>query len=95
MKVTNLIRLMGLAFLVIIAISLYEGLIRVSSGAARAAAKTSADIPSGKPEAAIDLATREGVNLVKGEWRYSDTKIVEVDFRGPGADRQPTGSAVR
>ena len=95
MKVTNLIRLMGLAFLVIIAISLYEGLIRVSSGAARAAAKTSADIPSGKPEAAIDLATREGVNLVKGEWRYSDTKIVEVDFRGPGADRQPTGSAVK
>ena len=34
-----------------------------------------------KPEAVIDLATRAGVQLVRGEWRYSDTKIVEVDFK--------------
>ena len=26
---------------------------------------------------------------MKGQWRYSDTKIVEVDFRGPGVDKQP------
>jgi gluconolactonase len=44
------------------------------------------------PLATIDLATREGVRLVKGEWRYSDTKIVEVAFVTPGADGQPTGS---
>ncbi len=47
------------------------------------------------PEASVDLATREGVELVKGQWRYSDTKIVEVDFKGPGADGQPTGAPVR
>jgi len=95
MKVTNLIRLLRLAFLVIIAVSLYEGLSNVSGRAATTPAKTSADVPGGKPEASIDLATRDGVHSVKGEWRYSDTKIVEVDFRGPGADSQPTGSAVR
>src|SRR5438093_10406355 len=44
-----------------------------------------------KPEVTIDLGTKEGVQLVKGEWRYSDTKIVEVDFKAAGADGQPTG----
>ena len=51
--------------------------------------------PTGKPEATIDLGTTAGIALVKGAWRYSDTKIVEVDFRGPGADKQPTGAPVR
>jgi gluconolactonase len=53
------------------------------------------DVPSSRPDASIDLATVEGVKLVGGEWRYSDTKIVEVDFRAPGADSQPTGEPVR
>jgi gluconolactonase len=51
--------------------------------------------PAGKPEAVIDLAMRDGVALVKGQWRYSDTKIVDVDFRGPGPDGQPTGAPVK
>ena len=51
--------------------------------------------PSGKPAAVIDLATDEGAKLVKGEWRYSDTKIIEVDFKGPGPDKQPTGAPLR
>ena len=42
-----------------------------------------------KPDAVIDLATKEGVETVKGQWRYSDTKIVEVDFKAPGPDGQP------
>ncbi len=53
------------------------------------------DPPEGRPEAVIDLATVEGVRLVKGEWRYSDTKIIEVDFKGPGADGQPTGGPIK
>ena len=52
-------------------------------------------VPNGRPEATIDLATEEGVRLVKGQWRYSDTKIIEVDFLGPGKDGQPTGSPVK
>lgn len=52
-------------------------------------------LPNGAPEASVDLATDEGVKLVNGQWRYSDTKIVEVDFRGPGPDGQPTGAPVK
>ena len=52
-------------------------------------------VPDGKPEATIDLATDEGARLVKGQWRYSDTKIIEVDFRGPGPDSQPTGAPIK
>ncbi|MGE5219454.1 MAG: SMP-30/gluconolactonase/LRE family protein [Chloroflexota bacterium] len=42
-----------------------------------------------KPEARIDLASKQGAQLVKGEWRYSDTKIIETDFKAAGADGQP------
>ena len=31
----------------------------------------------------IDLQTKEGVAAVKGEWRYHDVKIVEVEGTGP------------
>ena len=46
-----------------------------------------------KPEATIDLASRDGVQLVQGAWRYSDTKIIEIDFRAAGADGQPGSTA--
>jgi len=60
-----------------------------------ASIQTSAETPAGPAKATVDLATREGVALVKGQWRYSDTKIIEVDFTGPGADGQPTGRPVK
>ncbi|MCI0446282.1 SMP-30/gluconolactonase/LRE family protein [bacterium] len=53
------------------------------------------EISAGQAAATIDLATADGVQLVKGQWRYSDTKIIEVDFKSPGADGQPTGEAVK
>src|SRR5688572_25860391 len=53
------------------------------------------DVPSGKPEASIDLATAEGAKLVKGQWRYSDTRIVEAEFKAAGFDNQPTGNPVK
>jgi gluconolactonase len=58
-------------------------------------AQASLDPPTGSPEATIDLTTAEGVRLVRGEWRYSDTKIIDVDFRAPGPDGQPTGGPIR
>lgn len=61
----------------------------------QAMAQTSADTPKGQPEATINLATADGVKMVKGEWRYSDTKIIEIDFKGPGPDNQPTGAPVK
>src|SRR5213595_3939309 len=60
--------------------------------AGRAFAGTNADAPTGKPDASIDLAREAGVALVNGQWRYSDTKIIEVDFKSPGPDKQPTGA---
>jgi gluconolactonase len=74
-------------FLLIIAVGLLSG--------SRSFAQTTADTPKGQPEATINLATVEGVKMVKGEWRYSDTKIIEIDFKGPGPDNQPTGAPVK
>jgi gluconolactonase len=53
------------------------------------------DPPFGRPDAVIDLSTREGVELVKGLWRYSDTKIIEVDSRGVGPDLKPSGASIK
>src|SRR3954451_3261196 len=52
-------------------------------------------IPNRTPDATIDLATTTGTQLVTGEWRYSDTRIVETNFRAPDANGQPTGAPVR
>ncbi|MBW4632627.1 MAG: SMP-30/gluconolactonase/LRE family protein [Iphinoe sp. HA4291-MV1] len=57
----------------------------------RVTAQVTQDAPAGRPEAIINLAIPEGVQLVKGQWRYSDTKIIETDFRSPGADRKASG----
>ncbi|MGH7232594.1 MAG: SMP-30/gluconolactonase/LRE family protein [Nitrospiraceae bacterium] len=48
-----------------------------------------------KPDAVVDLMTDEGVALVKGQWRYSDAKIVEVDHHSPGPDLGPSGAPNR
>jgi len=62
------------------------------------AAAFAAAPPAPAPEHAavvVDLATDEGARLVQGQWRYSDTRIVEVPFRAAGLDGQPTGAAVQ
>ena len=53
------------------------------------------DAPNGSPDASIDLASNEGVKTVNGQWKYSDTRIVETSFNAAGADNQPTGPVVR
>src|SRR4051794_2126079 len=53
------------------------------------------DVPSGTPKASVDLATAEGVRTVKGQWRYSDTRIVDAEFRAAGPDNQPSGDCVK
>lgn len=53
------------------------------------------EAPGGKPEASLDLTTIEGTKTVKGTWKYSDTRIIETDFKSAGADNQPTGNAVK
>src|SRR6516165_6747414 len=51
--------------------------------------------PYGRPDATIDLRTREGTQLVQGQWHYSDVKILEVESQGPGADLKPSGKPVK
>jgi len=51
--------------------------------------------PFGRPDTLVDLRTIEGVRLVKGQWRYSDVKIVEVEHRGPGPDLRASGPPTR
>ena len=75
------------AFL-ILSVLIISGLVSI------AGAQTQLSVPTGRT-ATIDLQSVDGVRQVKGEWRYSDTKIVEVDFTGPGADGQPTGAPVK
>lgn len=91
MSTRNLIALMRVVLILVIASSLYAGW----SSAGSEAMETNATVPAGKPEASIDLSTAEGVQAIKGNWRYSDTRIVEVDFRSAGSDSQPTGAPVR
>lgn len=49
----------------------------------------------GRPDAIVDLRTRDGVALVSGQWRYADARVEPVDFRSPGADLRPSGVHVK
>lgn len=53
------------------------------------------DPPFGRPDAVVDLASREGVQLVKGHWRYHDVKIVDADSRAVGPDLKPSGNPIK
>src|SRR5436190_3593520 len=50
------------------------------------------DPPFGRPDAVVDLASHEGVQLVKGQWRYHDVQIVDAESRSVGTDLRPSGS---
>lgn len=39
------------------------------------------DFPATPAAATVNLATSDGVSLMHGQWRYSDTKIIETDFK--------------
>jgi len=61
----------------------------------RAAAQTIQDPPFGRPDAVVDLAARDSVQLVKGQWRYHDVKIVDADSRAVGPDLKPSGDPIK
>ncbi len=55
----------------------------------------SPSIPPHVPDAIVDLATREGVALVRGVWRVAPADVIEVEHRDPGPDRRPSGAPNR
>ncbi len=60
-------------------------------GSSSAYAQVTSDAPGVRPDAIVDLKTDEGIALVKGQWRYSSAKVVDVDHHSPGADLAPSG----
>jgi gluconolactonase len=54
-------------------------------------AQVTGDAPGVRPDAIVDLKTDEGIGLVKGRWRYSNVKVIDVDHHSPGADLAPSG----
>ena len=58
---------------------------------ASARAQVTADAPAVRPDAIVNLATEDGAALVRGQWRYSDAKIVEIDHHAAGPDLRPSG----
>ena len=45
----------------------------------------------GRPDAIVDLQTKDGVAVVGGEWRYSDARVEEVPFVELGSPDDPLG----
>jgi gluconolactonase len=43
----------------------------------------------GRPDAVVDLQTREGAELVGAEWRNADARVTEIDFVEVGPDLGP------
>src|SRR3954451_24428202 len=49
------------------------------------------EILPGRPDAIVDLQTREGAALVGSEWRYSDATVREIEFVELGSPEDPLG----
>ena len=54
-------------------------------------AQVTGDAPGVRPDAIVDLKTDDGVGLVKGQWRYHNVNIIDVDHHSPGADLAASG----
>ena len=61
-------------------------------GLLRAEGQSIQDPPFGRPDAVVDLASRDGIGLIKGQWRYHDVTIVDADSRAVGPDLKPSGA---
>src|ERR1041384_8867461 len=47
------------------------------------------------PDAVVDLRTPTGIARVSAQWRYSDTRIQEIEHRSVGADLKASGPTNR
>ena len=76
----------------IVGLALCAVTVSASVASAQHAVRTALD---GRPDAIVDLRTREGAALVNGQWRYADARVEPVDFKGPGADLRASGAPVK
>jgi gluconolactonase len=49
------------------------------------------EVLPGRPDAIVDLQTDAGVRLVRGQWRYADARVEEIDFVELGSVQDPLG----
>jgi gluconolactonase len=62
-----------------------------TAGLAAAPAGTRGPL-DGRPDAIVDLDTREGMELVRARWRFRDAAPTRTSFRAVAADLTPTGA---
>jgi gluconolactonase len=74
---------------------LLAALAAAASPAVAGVARSPLSQEEARPDAIVDLATREGASLVSGTWRYSDARLVEIESPGVGPDLKPSGAPVR
>jgi len=48
-----------------------------------------------RPDAVVNLASRDGAALVGARWRYADARIAEIESPGAGPDLRASGPLVR
>ena len=49
----------------------------------------------GSPDAVANLRAREGIDLVKGQWRFSAARTLEAAFKAPRPDLRPAGEPIK
>ena len=52
------------------------------------------ELMPGRPDAIVDLQTSPGLELIGGQWRYSDARVEEIDFVSVGHPDDPLGPGV-
>jgi gluconolactonase len=76
-------------------IMLWSTFLLLVPGSARGQAWAAQEPPYGRPDAVVDLRSKAGVELIKGQRKYSDVRIIETDFRAPGSDLKPSGKPIK
>jgi gluconolactonase len=69
--------------------------VAANTAASAALASPIKDATPRRPDAVLDLATKQGAGAVQGQWRYSDAKVEDIDSRGVGSDLRATGAPNR
>jgi len=70
-------------------------LLALAAPALAGVARSPLSAEEARPDAIVDLATREGASLVSATWRYADARLVEIQSPGVGLDLKASGAPGR